>query len=101
MKALYHDMWRLEEWIGRRFVRHKHKLIATVDIEGIDHEVNEERKAEGGYRFKSEPLDDKVYRFIFHYADEDTLQDEGFLVPDRVAGKAVGTKSQSTGRARK
>ncbi|KAG8739681.1 hypothetical protein FRC10_005277 [Ceratobasidium sp. 414] len=70
MKALYGDIWKLDEWIGRRFVGHKHRLVATVDVEAIDLDLNEEREAEGGYRFKSEPLDDNVYRFVFHYADE-------------------------------
>ncbi|KAG9120382.1 hypothetical protein FRC07_004149 [Ceratobasidium sp. 392] len=77
MKRMYHELWKLQEPVGRPYVE-EHRLAARVDLERLDLGIKFERESEGGYRFTSEPLDDKVYRFIFHYADERTLVAKGF-----------------------
>ncbi|KAG8790313.1 hypothetical protein FRC12_012182 [Ceratobasidium sp. 428] len=74
MKELYPEVWGHK---SKRFVN-QHRLSAALGPEMVCPDIKLEREAEGGYRFRSEPLDDMVYRFMFYYAEESTLIAQGF-----------------------
>ncbi|QRV92646.1 hypothetical protein RhiJN_20664 [Ceratobasidium sp. AG-Ba] len=86
LERLYDDIYDSFDVVPK-VLASKYRLVAAVEnIPSVNEEVNAEREAEGGYRFTYTSLDEKVYKFVFHYATEDVLKDEGFLVPDRTAG---------------
>ncbi|KAG9080494.1 hypothetical protein FRC06_006510 [Ceratobasidium sp. 370] len=81
MKPLYSDASKLSDEVGRKHLKRKHRLVASLAQETLDPDIKAERELEGGYRFEHQPLDDLIYVFSFHYAEKRVLQADGFMTP--------------------
>ncbi|KAG9096974.1 hypothetical protein FS749_007345 [Ceratobasidium sp. UAMH 11750] len=79
MKPLYSDASRLSDGVGRKHLGRKHRLVASLAPETLDPDIRVERELEGGYRFEHHPLDEQVYVFVFHYAEEKVLRADGLM----------------------